>query len=104
MKEREGLTFYANLFLSLYRNEWELPFQNATKAGANMAEFAIRSLSTMANRNPSIQVRGLVPYLGTSLEVYWKYAIPLCACIIAVQLALSIFVYAFYVEPPERDR
>lgn len=58
----------------------------------------------MAFRNPSVQFRGLVPHLGTRLEVYWKYAIPLCVCIIVVQLALSIFVYLFYVETPqERD-
>ena len=82
----------------------ELHFQNATKAGANMVEFAIRSLSTMAFRNPSIQVPGLVPYLGTSIEVYWKYVRILCGCIVIVQLALSIFVYFYYVEPSERDR
>lgn len=65
-----------------------------------MAEFAIRSLSTMAYRNPQIQVSGLVPYLGTSLNILWEYVIPLCVCIVAVQVALSIVVYVFYVEPP----
>lgn len=65
-----------------------------------MAEFAIRSLSTMAYRNPQIQVPGLVPYLGTSLDILWKYVIPLCVCIVAVQVALSIVVYVFYVDPP----
>lgn len=72
-----------------------------------MAEFAIRSLSTMAYRNPQIQVPGLVPQLETSHDVLWKYAIPLCACIVAVQMALSIVVYVFYVDRPgeiERDR
>lgn len=68
-----------------------------------MAEFAIKSLSTMAFRNPSIQVPALVPYLGTSIEVWWKYVIILCACILAVQLALYISVYFCYVEPSERD-
>lgn len=59
-----------------FRNKWELHSQNATKAGANIAESPIRSLSTITFRNPSIQVDGLVPYLDTSLEVYWNYAVP----------------------------
>ena len=82
------------------RNEFELHFQEDQRAGANMAEFAIRSLSTMAYRNPTIQVPGLVPHLGTSLDVHWEYLIPLCVCIVVVQVALSIFVYFFYVDPP----
>lgn len=65
-----------------------------------MAEFAVRSLSTMAYKNPQTQVPGLVPYLGTSLSILWEYLILLCACIVAVQVALSIAVYVFYVEPP----
>lgn len=90
--------------MHVYRDDMELHFQNATKAGANMVEFAIRSLSTMAFRNPSIQVPGLVPCLGTSIEVYWKWVGILCGCIVIVQLALSICVYFYYVEPSERDR
>lgn len=82
------------------RNEFELHFQDDQRAGANMAEFAIRSLSTMAYRNPTIQVPGLVPHLGTSLDVHWNYLIPLCVCIVVVQVALSIFVFFFYVDPP----
>lgn len=74
---------------------------NATAVGDLMVEFAIRSLSTMAFRNPSIQIQGLAPYLGTSLEVYWSYTLALCACIVAVQLALSGLVYIYYVKPPE---
>lgn len=69
-----------------------------------MAEFAIRSLSALAFRNPSIQVPGLVPYLGTSLTVYWKYAVALCAGIVAVQILLSLLVYIFDDGPSERDR
>lgn len=64
-----------------------------------MAEFAIRSLSTIAYKNPPIQVPGLVPYLGTSLNVYWEYVVPLYVCIVAVQAALSIVVYVFYADP-----
>lgn len=68
-----------------------------------MAEFAIRSLATMAHRNPPIRVPGLVPYLGTNLNVNWEYIVPLCVSIIAVQLALSIAVYVFDAESP-RER
>ena len=69
-----------------------------------MADFAIRSLSTLASRNPSIQVPGSVPYLGTSLTVYWKYAVALCAGIIAVQFLLSVLVYIFDDGTSESDR
>lgn len=85
------------------RNEFELHFQDDKKAGANMAEFAIRSLSTMAYRNPQIQISGLVPYLGTSLNILWRYVIPLCVCIVAAQVALSIAVYVFDVDPNHRE-
>lgn len=101
MSESEKLTY-------ALRDEWDLHSKNgevvhAATAGAKMAEFAIRSLSTMASTNPTIRVQGLVPYLGTSIEVKWKYAIALCASIVAVQLVLSILVYVLYVEPTERD-
>lgn len=86
------------------RNEFELHSQDAQTAGANMAEFAIRSLATMAYRNPPIQVPGLVPYLGTSLNVNWEYVVPLCVFIIAVQLALSIAIYVFSAESPSGER
>lgn len=81
----------------------ELHFQNADKAGANMVEFAIRSLSTMAYRNPSVQVPGLVPYLGTSLELNWKFLAGLCIGIVLAQFSLSIFIYLSYVEHSGRD-
>ena len=58
----------------------------------------------MGFRNPSMQVSGLVPYLGTSLEVYWKFVSLLCACIVTIQSALSYFVHLYYVKPSERDR
>ena len=51
----------------------------------------------MAFRNPSVQVPGLVPHLGTRLEVDWKHVAALSASIVGVQLVLSIsiFVCAF---------
>lgn len=89
-----------------FRDKWDLyshhgEVVNATTAGAKMVEFAIRSLSTMAFANPSIQVHGLVPYLGTSLEVYWNYPMALCAGIVAVQLPLSILVYVLAARTTE---
>lgn len=98
------VVFESERLILAFRNRWELHYHNATVAGANMAEFAIRSLSTLAFRNPSIQVPGLVPYLGTSLAVYWTYAFILCAGIVAVQILLSFLVYKFDDGPSERDR
>lgn len=82
----KGLIQWHFLILFCVRNEWE---QSVTKAGANMAEFTIRSLSTMAFRNPSIQVLGLVPsrdqpwsifeicrlylYVPAALPFSWRY-------------------------------
>lgn len=42
----------------------------------------------MATRNPQIQVNGLVPYLGSYIEVKWYYLIPLVAGISGTHLAL----------------
>lgn len=86
-----------------FRDDAELHFQNDSKAGDNMVEFAIRSLSTMAFRNPSVQVPGLVPCLGSSLEVNWKFVCGLCGSIAIVQLMISASVYYCYVKPSERD-
>ena len=96
MSESERLTH-------AFRDDMELHFQNASKAGANMVEFAIRSLSTMAFRNPPVQVPGLVPYLGTSLDLNWKIFISLGSCIVFAQVLLSIFIYLSYVEHSKRD-
>lgn len=53
-----------------FKDDMELYFQNASKASANMVEFAIRSIFTMEFRNPSVQVPSMVTYLGTSFDVY----------------------------------
>lgn len=87
-----------------FRDDMELHFLNATKAGANMVEFAIRSLSAMAYKNPLVQVPGLVPHLGTSLDVDWKYFLGLCGGIVVAQCLLSIFIYRSYVEHSETDK
>lgn len=87
-----------------FRDDMELHFHNASKAGANMVDFAIRSLSTMAYKNPSIQVPGLVPYLGTSLDLNWKIFLGLSSGIVVAQCLLSILIYLFYVEHSEKDK
>lgn len=57
----------------------------------------------MAYINPPRQASGLVPHLGTTLEVYWKYALALCGCIVVAQVALSVSVYVWDVGPITRD-
>ena len=86
-----------------FRDDRELHYQNASKVGAHMVNFAIRSLSTMAFRNPSVKVPGLVPYLGTNLKVYWRYFYGLCGAIFMAHSLLCVLVYCCYVEPSERD-
>ncbi len=73
---------------------WEIRGGDPNLVGANMAEFAIGSISTMAIRNPRIQIRGLVPYLGSHLTVSWSYVIALATCIAGVHFAL--FASAIY--------
>lgn len=87
-----------------FRDDMELHFHNATKAGANMAEFAIRSLSTMAYKNPLVQIPGLVPHLGSSLDVHWKHFLSLCCGIVVAQFLLSGFIWFSYVEHSETDK
>lgn len=81
----------------------ELHHHNAAKAGENMVLFAIRSLSTLAYRNPSVQVPSLVPYLGSRLDMKWNFLLGLCSGIVVVQFLLSIFIYLSYVEHSKTD-
>ena len=86
--ESEALTLFSSL-------HWEVHFEEADQVGANMAEFAIGSISTMAYRNPQIPVNGLVPYLGSNIQVKWYYLIPLLAGISGAHLALFLLnIYA----------
>ena len=57
-----------------------------------MAEFAIRSLATMAERNPFIRTSGRVPHLGSHLIIYnhGRYVVALLACIVGVHFALLV--------------
>ena len=69
---------------------YEIHFKEADQVDADMAEFAIGSLSTMASTNRQIQFQSLVPYLGTRLQVHWYYVIPLVPGIAGVHLALFV--------------
>lgn len=73
-----------------FRTAWEIHFHTADEVGANMAEFAIGSLATMASKNPRIPIHGTVPHLGSRLHVYWPYAIALCLSIAGIHLALFL--------------
>ncbi|KAI9889431.1 MAG: hypothetical protein M1814_005294 [Vezdaea aestivalis] len=76
-----------------FGSKYEVHFQNKSKVGANMAEFAIGSIAEMARRNPRITVNGIVPRMGTSVQIYWRYAIPLLVFIAAFQAVLFISVW-----------
>ncbi|KAL8910662.1 MAG: hypothetical protein Q9171_004078 [Xanthocarpia ochracea] len=73
-----------------YGTRWEIHYQNASHVGANMARFAIGSIAEMAATNPRIQVQGLVPYLGSHLEIHWKYVGVLFVGIITTHLILFL--------------
>ncbi len=78
------------LIVSSSRAAWEVHFKAPDQVGADMAEFAIGSISTMARTNRKIQVDSLVPHLGSHLEVKWYYVIPLVAGICGAHLVLFI--------------
>lgn len=74
----------------VFSSAYETHFRSADQVGADMAEFAIGSISTMASTNRQIQVPSLVPHLGSSLKVHWYYVIFLLSSIAGVHLALFI--------------
>jgi hypothetical protein len=84
----------ADSTFKLSRSAWEIHGKDTDTVGANMAEFAIGSLSTMAWKNPRITVNCSVPYLGSRIYVSWPYLIALLACISGVHFAL--FASAIY--------
>ena len=68
--------------------------------GANIAEHAIVSLAEMLANNPTIQTQGMVPYLGTKLDVNWSYFAALMAGIIVfVSLASVLGLMAILKGP-----
>ncbi|KAL8955855.1 MAG: hypothetical protein Q9193_006438 [Seirophora villosa] len=71
---------------------WETHGQPDTQVGANMAQFALRSIAAMADRNPRIKLPGRVPHLGSRLNVYngWLYVAVLLACIVGAHFLLFV--------------
>lgn len=57
-----------------------------------MAQFAIGSIAEMAAENRRNQVQGLVPHLGSHLEIRWGYVAALFAGIIVTHLVLYLSV------------
>ena len=55
-----------------------------------MAEYALGSIATMANNNPTIRISGNLPIPGSRLKVNWPFAIALLVCITGVHTALII--------------
>lgn len=55
-----------------------------------MARFAIGSVAEMAAVNSRIQVQGLVPHLGSHLEVHWAYVVALFMGIVTTHLVLLL--------------
>ena len=73
------------------RNSWDIHFKEPGEVGANMAEFAICSIASMALENPLLTIPNRqVPILGSKLEVEWNYVTALCAGIAAVHFTLAV--------------
>ncbi|KAL8847561.1 MAG: hypothetical protein Q9221_007420 [Calogaya cf. arnoldii] len=73
-----------------YGTPWEIHTSDPKDVGANMARFAIGSIAEMASANSQIQVLGLVPHLGSHLEIHWEYVIGLFAGIVITHLLLIL--------------
>ena len=58
--------------------------------GDRLALFALGSLATMANLNPTILIPGDVPYLGHRVEMYEPWFAIIWACIVGVHLAVFV--------------
>ena len=76
--------------LIFYSTTYEVHYQPTDNVGANMARFAIGSISTFTGFNRQIDVDGMVPHLGSSLQVHWYYVIPVLVGICAFHLALVL--------------
>lgn len=85
-----GINVWPQYQLYAFGSAYETHFRSADEVGADMAEFAIGSISTMASTNRQIQIPSLVPHLGSRLQVHWYYVIFLLASIAGVHLALFI--------------
>ena len=69
---------------------WEVHGLPDEQASANIAEFALRSLAKMAEKNPIISLPGQVPQLGSKLTIHRTFCYILLGIIMAMHLALCI--------------
>ena len=88
-------TYQSSILTDHRRSAWETHGHNMDKVGANMAEFALGSLSTLFNSGPQIQIQGTVPYLGSQLQVFWPYAITLLIAIAGAHFVIAFSVIWF---------
>ena len=82
--------------VSYSRDPWDIHRKDMDEVGANMAEFALGSIASMALKNPPAVISGSLPRLGSRLKVDWVYATAVFACIAAVHSALSTL--AIYID------
>ena len=81
---------------NLFRSPWEVHKKTTDDVGANIAEFAIASISSLALHNKQIQITGNKPSLGSWLgvkpEFDWRTAFALFIPIGLVHLILLALI------------
>lgn len=82
--------------ISNSRSPLEIDTRDPDEVGALMAEFAIRSIATMASQNRLIRLPGLTPKLGASLQVKRLWSPLLLVIGILAFQALLIAVTMFF--------
>ena len=83
------LQLWEGILIIWSRSAWDIHGKPTDEVGANMAEFALGSIATMASNNPAIQIPGHLPTLGSRLEVTWAFAIALLVSIAGMHSVLS---------------
>lgn len=83
------------------RSPWEVHYKTKEMVGANMAEFALGSLSTMVSQNPAILIGGTIPFLSSRLLVSWGSLDTLLACVMVEHFAVSVVTY--WAEPTDSE-
>ncbi|MCJ1330115.1 hypothetical protein MMC10_006797 [Thelotrema lepadinum] len=72
---------------------WEIHSQPPSVVGANMAEFAIASISSMDALNTGVVIPGEQPALGSRLVFTWAQALGLLLSIVAAHLVLLVLIF-----------
>ncbi|KAL8874696.1 MAG: hypothetical protein Q9198_006855, partial [Flavoplaca austrocitrina] len=76
-------------------SHWETDTLTPQEVGSRMAEFAIGSLTGMADLNKHTTIPGTLPTLGFHLSVKWRYVVALISCIVGVHcflVGLIVFI------------